>query len=175
MADIICVECKSTVSDESGYCPECGYPFDSTPIVDDTAAVDEVISTEPTPAGTPPLDIIVRSLNSIGSEMKELQERVDGIRQDLNSTSLSSTENTQKMLMEFSAKLDAISSVQNTIKAAVQADDPKKTKKGLIAAFYKTLNSPNSMFEYMFYICIVQVVFVIVILFMAAYIVTLVR
>ena len=117
----------------------------------------------------------MRSLSAIGSAMKELQERVDGIRQDLTSRSLSSAESTQNMLMEISAKLDAISSVQSSIQAAVQPDDPKKSKKGLIAAFYKTLNSPNSMFEYMFYICIVQVVFVIVILFMAAYIVTLVR
>ena len=175
MADIICVECKLTVPDESGYCPECGYPFDSAPVVEDTAAVDEAINTEPTTAGTASLDIIVRSLSAIGSAMKELQERVDGIRQDLTSRSLSSAESTQNMLMELSAKLDAISSVQSSIQAAVQPDDPKKSKKGLIAAFYKTLNSPNSMFEYMFYICMVQVVFVIVILFMAAYIVTLVR
>jgi hypothetical protein len=175
MAEIICVECQSTVSDESGYCPECGYPFDSAPVVEETAVVDEATSTESATGAAASHDIIVRSLSSIDSEMKELQEKVDGIRQDLNSSSISSAENRQKMLMELSAKLDAISSVQSTIKAAVQPGDPKKTKKSLIASFYKTLNSPNSMFEYMFYLCVVQVFFVIVILFMAAYIVTLVR
>lgn len=174
MADIICVECKANVSDESGYCPECGFPFDSQSVqIDDV--VGEGDTAQPNTVVTTPLDIILRSLNSVGLEMKELQGRVDGIRQDLNSHSMSAADSTQKMLTEISAKLDAISSVQNSMRAAVQSAEPKKTKKQLLSAFYKTLNSPNSMFEYMFYICIVQIVFVIATLFLAAYVVTLVR
>lgn len=173
MADIICVECKANVSDESGYCPECGFPFDSQSVQNDDV-VGEGNTAQPNTVVTTPLDIILQSLNSVGLEMKELQDRVDGTRQDLNSQSMSAADSTQKMLTEISAKLDAISSVQNSMKAA-QSAEPKKTKKQLLSAFYKTLNSPNSMFEYMFYICIVQIVFVIATLFLAAYVVTLVR
>ena len=30
MAEIVCIECKSTVSDALAFCSECGFPFDST-------------------------------------------------------------------------------------------------------------------------------------------------
>ena len=78
-------------------------------------------------------------------------------------------------MADIAGKLDVITSVTSAKKVDGQADDPKKTKKELLAAFYKTLNSPNSMFEYMFYLCVVQIVFVIVNLFLVTYIVTLVR
>jgi hypothetical protein len=240
MADIICMECKANVSDEPGYCTECGFPFDNKqPVPSDVAAADPVIEhpadvTADEPAGAPPmvavagvgdtatepgsatpdhvateepvvaaqtaglqqneavidaeppaaqpnvvvmpqLDTILRSLSAVAIEVKDLQSRVDEIKEELDSRPAPSLDNTEKILADVIGRLDAITSVQNAIKTSVQQDTPDKSKKKLLAAFYKTLNSPNSMFEYMFYICIIQVIFVIVNLFLAAYIVTLVR
>lgn len=213
MADIICMECKANVSDEPGYCTECGFPFDSKqPEQSDVASneaansqpaavsADVAASTQPTDvavdetpqqndaAGTgdtpaaqpnivvmPQLDTILRSLSAVALEVKDLQSRVDEIKEDLDSRTAPSTDNTEKILADIIARLDAITSVQNTIKTSVEQDSPQKSKKNLLSAFYRTLNSPNSMFEYMFYICIVQIIFVIVNLFLAAYVVTLVR
>jgi hypothetical protein len=232
------MECKANVSDESGYCTECGFPFDSKqPEPDGVAATDpvierpsEVTADEPADATTavqlnsvvaaepangsateelsgvtpndadaqtarqqqneaeskppavepnivvmPQLDTILRSLSAVAIEVKDLQSRVDEIKEELDARPAPSLDNTEKILADVIGRLDAITSVQNAIKTSVQQDTPDKSKKKLLAAFYKTLNSPNSMFEYMFYICIIQVIFVIVNLFLAAYIVTLVR
>lgn len=198
MADIICAECKATVSDEPGYCTECGYPFDGTQPEQNDAVADEAITAQqddtaagdntsaqqeetaaapvqPNTVVTTPLDIITRSLNAVVLEIKDLQSRVDEIKQDLDARPAPKEDNTEKILADVVARLDALSSVQNAIKASVEQESAQKKKKNLLAAFYRTLNSPNSMFDYMFYICIVQVIFVIVNLFLAAYIVTLVR
>lgn len=250
MADIICMECKANVSDEPGYCTECGFPFDNKQpvpsdvaaaepgiehpadvaagqsadappmvvVADDAAAAplvsdgttgvpqDNVATGEPAVAAQndaveetaspqqneavvavvppapepnvvvmPQLDTILRSLSAVAIEVKDLQSRVDEIKEELDSRPAPSLDNTEKILADVIGRLDAITSVQNAIKTSVQQDTPDKSKKKLLAAFYKTLNSPNSMFEYMFYICIIQVIFVIVNLFLAAYIVTLVR
>lgn len=201
MADIICAECKATVSDEPGYCTECGYPFDGTQPEQNDVAADEAVTAqqgetaagdtaseqqeetaaaEPAPAEpntvvTTPLDIILRSLSAVALEVKDLQSRVDEIKQDLDSRPAPKEDNTEKMLADVVARLDALTSVQNAIKASVEQESAQKKKKNLLTAFYRTLNSPNSMFDYMFYICIVQAIFVMVNLFLAAYIVTLVR
>lgn len=201
MADVICAECKATVSDEPGYCTECGFPFDgrspetadaavgeTVAVPQDSVAAGEAAGTEqhgdaaageaaaqPHTVVTTPLDIIVRSLNAVALEVKDLQSRVDEIKQDLDSRPVPSTENAEKMLADIVGRLDAITSVQNVIKTSVEQETQAKKKKNLLSAFYRTLNSPNSMFEYMFYICVVQIIFVIVNLFLAAYIVTLVR
>ncbi len=222
MAEIVCIECKSSVSDESGYCPECGYPFDTVQpdqnsvVADDSGSVvanaaESVVanvaesvaddagsvvaddaesavadktesvtaadanSAPPNTIVTTPMDIILGSLNSVGMEIKELRSKVNEIKQDVNSRITSSEESTQNMLTAIAGKLDAIVAANSAREKAAQTEPPKKTKKELLAVFYKTLNSPNSMFEYMFYICLVQIVFVIVNLFLVAYIVTLVR
>ena len=190
MAEIICMECKANVSDESGSCPECGYPFDGehadqdavvadetpeTPETPETSETSETPSAQPTTVVTTPLDVILQSLGSLGLEIKALQGRVGELKHDLDSRSSSSADNSERTLTEITGKLDLMSSVQNTMNAAIQADSAQKTKKNRLAAFYKTLNSPNSMFEYMFYICVVQIVFAVVNLFLVAYIVTLVR
>jgi hypothetical protein len=177
MADIICAECSATVSDESEHCTECGYPFENAQSDQDNR-VSDVESNGDIPSNTvvtTPLDILLRSMDSVALEIKGLEGRLDGIRQELSSLSMLSMDTTQKNMAEISAKIDTVVSLQNALKAATPADNPKKTKKELLAAFYKTLNSPNSMFEYMFYICVVQIIFIVVILFLAAYIVTLVR
>lgn len=226
MADIICMECKATVSDEPGYCSECGYPFDSKqPEQNDTAAdmvataqpivavadesgathpddvAEDMVSTQPndavagdtvspqnnavdagdTPVAQPnvvvmpQLDTILRSLSAVALEVKDLQSRVDEIKEELDSRPAPSEDKTEKILADIIGRLDAITSVQNAIKTSVEQETPQKKKKNLLAAFYRTLNSPNSMFDYMFYICVVQIIFVIANLFLAAYIVTLVR
>jgi hypothetical protein len=72
-------------------------------------------------------------------------------------------------------KLDELAQFNSKKEAEAVAIAAKGTKKSLLAAFYKTLNSPNSMFDYMFYITVVQIIFVVVNLFLVAYIVTLVR
>jgi len=173
MAEIICIECKSHVSDASGYCPNCGYPFDIAPAGQNSIVVADVNLPPQHTDSAPPLDMISQSLASVRVEMSELQRTVTDLKQDFNVHLMPSTDNFQKILTEIVQKLDAIASV--TRKADAQTDPPEKTKNKLLTTFYKTLNSPNSMFEYMFYICVVQIVFVIVTLFLVAYIVTLVR
>lgn len=179
MAEIICEECKAAVSDESGYCTECGFPFGGGQTEVKAAAEAEVDAearvVQPETVVVTPLDIITRSLNSVGVEIKELQDRVAEVRQELVSSSSLSADNTQRMLAEITRRLDGVVSAQNEMKNSLLPDPAKKSKKELLAAFYKTLNSPNSMFEYMFYICVVLLVFVVVNLFLVAYVVTLVR
>jgi hypothetical protein len=179
MADIICTECKSSVSDESGHCPECGYPFDFADTGQQTdqsiAVPGEVPGVQQKTITTTPLDIILQSLDSVRLEINGLQRTVNDVRKDLDSLSMSSNENTQKVLTEIVAKLDNMSSVIIAREAGAKSETPQKKKIKLLEAFYKTLNSPNSMFEYMFYICVVQIIFVIVNLFLVTYIVTLVR
>lgn len=184
MADIICEECKATVSDEAGSCPECGYPFGDLHFAVENE-VSHAVDPPPqdaviTPSGvstvsTVSTDIIVQTLDAVRQEMKVLQNNLEENDRKLNSCLVQSDESTVKMLTDISARIDAISVVQEAMKASLQPDDQKPTKKSLLAAFYKTLNSPNSMFEYMFYLCVVQTIFVIVVLFLSAYIVTLVR
>lgn len=205
MADIICIECKSTVSDASGFCPECGYPFD-TPlagqkdvatsiesvaeenIIEGTVTADTVIlesaveSTVAEEPNSPEIaaniqipEVIQQTLTSINSEIANLQIAVTEMKQNFDSTTAASTDNTQKSLSALALKLDEILQYNGRKEAEAQAIAAKETKKGLLASFYKTLNAPNSMFEYMFYITIVQIIFVIVNLFLVAYIVTLVR
>ena len=166
MADIICIECKTNVSDASGYCPECGYPFDTAPpgLNSEIVGGTQIVQQEDT--NTPSLDMVYDTLNSVRMEMNELQKAVTELKQDFSSHSLLAETNTQKMLAELSIKLDTIASATESVQSS---------KKGLLAAFYRTLNSPNSMFEYMFYICVAQIVFVVVSLFLIAYIVTLIR
>ena len=176
MADIICIECKTAVSDTSGYCPECGYPFDSA-ITDQGSDVadNEERGSQLQTITVPPMDAIQGTLDSMRQEMNELQRTVIEIKQDFDSQSLQSTAATQKILAEIVIKLDIIASAKNAKDVESQSEPPKKTKKELLAAFYRTLNSPNSMFEYMFYICVVQIIFVVISLFLVTYIVTLVR
>lgn len=179
MAEIICTECKSSVSDESGHCPECGYPFDIADTGQQkdqgTVVAGEVPGVQQKTITTTPLDIILQSLDSVRLEINGLQRAVNDVRRDFDSHSLSSSENTQKVLTEIVGKLDNMSSVIIAREAGAKSETPQKKKIKLLEAFYKTLNSPNSMFEYMFYICVVQIIFVIVNLFLVTYIVTLVR
>jgi hypothetical protein len=175
VTEIICEECKETVSDESGFCPECGYPFDNSQPEEENSVVSEADSAPPNTVVTTPLDMILQSLDSLRIEMADLKVQIDENGRQQNSCVMQSDEDTQKKLMEISARIATIAAVQETMKAALQPDDNKKPKRALLTAFYKTLNSPNSMFEYMFYLCVVQIIFVIVILFLAAYIVTLVQ
>lgn len=175
MANITCLECNAAVSDTLGYCPECGYPFDSaTTNQNIDCAVDEEAARQQTITASP-VDTIQETLDSIRQEMNELQRTVTMIKEDFDSHSLQSTAATQKILAEIIIKLDTIASAKNAKGAEAQAEPPKKTKKELLTAFYRTLNSPNSMFEYMFYICVVQIIFVVISLFLVTYIVTLVR
>lgn len=181
MADILCVECKSEVSDESGYCPECGFPFENSQpvqesIVDATEDVEASMdNAQPNTVVTTPLDVILRSLDSLRSELEGVRGKIEESSQIMNTHLMTPDDGTQKMLADISTRIDTIAAMQVTMQAALQPDDNKKTKNALLTAFYKTLNSPNSMFEYMFYICVVQIIFVIVNLFLATYIVTLVR
>lgn len=175
MAEITCMECKTTVSEESGYCPECGYPFD-TPLTPLDNSSSEKAPNDPQPAvNDKTVDIILQTLDSVRREINELKNTVVEIRQNTDSHATLTAENTQKALGEIASKLDTMVSIASIKEAEAKAAPPKKTKKELLAAFYKTLNSPNSMFEYMFYICIVQIIFVVVNLFLVTYIVTLVR
>lgn len=164
MADITCIECNASVSDASGYCPECGYPFNSVINDANNDIVGDALIIPQQYMPTEQSDKIPGLLDSIRADIHELQRTVDEIKQDFASQSSVSAANTQKTLTEVTMKLDTIASAL-----------PKETKQKLLAAFYKTLNSPNSMFEYMFYICIVQIIFVTVSLFMVAYVVKLVR
>lgn len=180
MADIICIECKTTVSDASGFCPECGYPFDNTisgqeivvATAEDTIALpaetDDTITTPATEALRPILD-------SMRVELNELQRSVSDFKQDSAANAATSAENSQKVLAEITMKLDSLALFNSEKEAEAKAATVIATKKSLLTAFYKTLNSPNSMFEYMFYITVVQIVFVVVNLFLVAYIVTLVK
>lgn len=177
MADIVCLECKTTVSDETGYCPECGYPFEGVlPELQEIAAADEVQETVTECLHAVNPESLQQTLDSIRAEINVLQSTVTDIKQNFDTNLTSSAENSQKILVEMTSKLDNIVQYNSKREAEVFAEAEKKDKKtGLLAAFYKTLNSPNSMFEYMFYITIVQIVFVVVNLFLVAYIVTLVR
>lgn len=175
MADILCVECKSEVSDESGYCPECGYPFENSQPVQENIVDASVDNAQPNTVVTTPLDVILRSLDSLRSELEGVRGKIEESSQIMNTHLMTPDDSTQKMLADISTRIDTIAAMQVTMQAALQPDDHKKTKNALLTAFYKTLNSPNSMFEYMFYICVVQIIFVIVNLFLATYIVTLVR
>lgn len=169
MAEIICMECKNSVSDTSGHCPECGYPFD---IAIAATNGNERHSQEPEPQIA--RDRIEVSLDSLKNDIEALQRATNDIRQ-LSDTSAQTAANTTSALAEITRRLDALASVIASKESGAPADSHKKTLKELLTAFYKTLNSPNSMFEYMFYMCIVQLLFVIVNLFLATYIVTLVR
>jgi len=175
MAEIVCAECNATVPDTSEYCPECGYPFDiqapgqSPPATVDADNLHHQVSV------TPPSDIILQSLGSVKLEINDLQKSVNAVRQDYESLSKITTDTIQKSLAEITVKLGSLEAVVHAKTAEAQTAPPKKTKKELLAAFYKTLNSPNSMFEYMFYICIAQTIFIVVNLFLIAYVVTLVR
>lgn len=177
MAEIICMECKAVVSDASGYCPECGYPFHSDLPELNVIAVppDEAIGTPQEAITTPPPDLLLQSLNSMRVEMNELQRTITDIKQNFDSHAVFLAENTQKTLSAVAVKLDEVILYNNKKEAEAQAIAAKETKKGALAAFYRTLNSPDSMFEYMFYITVVQIIFVVVNLFLVTYIVTLVR
>jgi hypothetical protein len=175
MAEIICVECNSSVSDVSGYCPECGYPFDIEPTGLDRPNVKDEGNTCQETISAPPLDIVSPSLDAVRLEIDELQKTVNELRQGVSSLLVSSVDDTNKILAEIAKTTETLASLNSKQEAQTQAENPNKTKKGLLAAFYETLNSPNSMFEYMFYICVVQIIFVIVNLLLAAYIVSLVR
>ena len=166
MADIICIECKTNVSDASGYCPECGYPFDTAPPGLNSDSVGDAQIAQQEGSNTPSLDMVFEALNGVRMEMNDLQKAVAELKQDVSSRSMLSETSTQKILAEISIKLDTITSAN---------ESAQSSKKGFLAAFYKTLNSPNSMFEYMFYICVAQILFVVVSLFLIAYIVTLIR
>jgi hypothetical protein len=194
MAELTCAECKATVSDESGYCPECGFPFEQaapgqnssavsveevkpllgTPDVPPEESSVPVTQEPPKPNVTTPMDIILRSVDSVALEVRELRSSVSEIRRELDSHLVPPPkDDSQKALSEITARLETIAQVQASISAALQPVEPSKKK--LLATFYKTLNSPNSMFEYLFYICIVQLLFVIVNLFLGAYIVSLIN
>ena len=175
MAEIICTECKASVSDASGHCPECGYPFDVMHMGQHDVVANEVNSVQQKKITTTPLDIILQSLDSVRLEINGLHMAVNNIKLGIDSQSISSSENTQRTLTEIAIKLDTMASTKLSTVTTDQSDTPQKKKKELLAAFYKTLNSPNSMFEYMFYICVVQIIFVIVNLFLVTYLVTLVR
>jgi hypothetical protein len=180
MADIICIECKTTVSDVSGFCPECGYPFDSALPEQETiiaAAEDEIAALQETIAtiSSPSPEVLLPILDSIRVELNELQRSVADLKRDSGANAATSAENSQKVLAEITMKLDALALFNSEKEAEAKATAVIATKKSLLAAFYKTLNSPNSMFEYMFYITVVQIVFVVVNLFLVAYIVTLVK
>jgi hypothetical protein len=114
-------------------------------------------------------------LDAVRLEIDELQKTVNELRQGVSSLLVSSVDDTNKILAEIAKTTETLASLNSKQEAQTQAENPNKTKKGLLAAFYETLNSPNSMFEYMFYICVVQIIFVIVNLLLAAYIVSLVR
>jgi hypothetical protein len=175
MAEIICIECKTSVPGTSEYCPECGYPFDLAPEEQNNAIASDAGSRDVEANTSSQLDVILESLDSVRLEMAELKRVVSGVQQDDHSHSMISADATQKVLTDIAAKLDSLAAVKYSKETEDPSDATKKTKKNLLAAFYKTLNSPNSMFEYMFYICVVQIVFVIVNLFLVTYIVTLVR
>jgi hypothetical protein len=202
MAEIVCIECKSTVSDALAFCSECGFPFDSTlaeqqeiavssaaavtgaadakgAVADvagafaDTVAADQDASHTATAIPLP--EILQRSFEPLMVEMGELQRALADIKQNFDTHATISAEHTQKALTDIALKLDELARFNSIKEAEAQAITAKETKKGLLAAFYKTLNSPDSMFDYMFYISIVQIIFVVVNLFLVAYIVTLVR
>ncbi len=177
MAEIICMECKTSVSDAADYCPECGYPFDLVLEGQNAAVTDDAVTMQQDASDTTPLSELLRSLDSVRLEIHELQRAVSDIKQDFHSHATASADTTQRAITEIAGKLDAIAivSAKHSREMEDSSDATKKTKKNVLAAFYKTLNSPNSMFEYMFYICVVQILFVIVNLFLTAYIVTLVR
>lgn len=180
MADIICMECKATVPDASGFCPECGYPFDSALPEQEAvfAAADDQSATQQetyTAITAPSPDILLQTLDSMRTEMNALQRIVADFKQDSAENTAESAEQSQKVLSEITMKLDALALFNSKKEAEAQAIASKATKTGLLASFYKTLNSPNSTFEYMFYISVVQIIFVVVNLFLVAYIVTLVR
>jgi hypothetical protein len=175
MAEIICAECKSHVSDDPGYCTECGFPFEKSQTIEENNTATSAESVAPNTIVTTPLDIILQSLNSVGTEIRELRNIIAVNQSDLNSRLMAAENETNTTLTEIAVKLDTIVTAQSAMMTSTRPDSPKKTKKELLAAFYKTLNSPNSMFEYMFYICVVQLVFVIVNLFLVTYIATLVR
>lgn len=180
MADIICIECKTTVSDASGFCPECGYPFDSALPEQENiiaAAEDEIATPQETitTIRTPATEVLLPILDSIRVELNELQRSISGLNRDSAANAATSAENSQKVLSEIRMKLDALVLFNSEKEAEAQATAAKSINKSLLAAFYKTLNSPNSMFEYMFYITVVQIIFVVVNLFLVAYIVTLVK
>ena len=175
MAEIICIECKASVSDLSGYCPECGFPFDAVHESQTNSVAGEPDNQEQKTIVTTPMDIILRALDSVRLELNELGKKVDEIKSDSGAQSISPVDNTPQLLAEIAKKLDTLASAKCTKEAEAQASDPAKAKKKLLSAFYKTLNAPNSMFEYMFYICVVQIIFVIVNLFLVTYIITLVR
>ena len=202
MAEIVCIECKSTVSDALAFCSECGFPFDSTlaeqqkiavssaaavtgaadaegtmahvaGAFEDTVAADQDASHTATAIPLP--EMFQRTFKPLMAEMGELHRALADIKQNFDSHAAISAEHTQKALSDFTLKLDELVRFNSIKEAEAQAIAAKETKKGMLAAFYKTLNSPDSMFDYMFYISVVQIIFVVVNLFLVAYIVTLVR
>jgi len=175
MAEIICAECNATVPDTSEYCPECGYPFDiqapgqSPPATVDADNLHHQVSV------TPPSDIILQSLGSVNSKSTICNSLLMPSGRIMNHSQKSQLTQFRNLLAEITVKLGSLEAAVHAKTAEAQTAPPKKTKKELLAAFYKTLNSPNSMFEYMFYICIAQTIFIVVNLFLIAYVVTLVR
>ncbi|MDD2366426.1 MAG: hypothetical protein PHN84_09705 [Desulfuromonadaceae bacterium] len=184
MSEIICIECKNAVSDESGFCPECGYPFESG--IQDTEnikvtdkPVDNNINGEfysQAAFNTVSPDLFQQALDSINLNITRLQSSIENAAQNFDSITSKLTENNQKTLSEINLKLDEVVAFKLKMETEAQAVSGKDGLKDLLkTAFNKILNSPGSMFEYMFYMAIIQIIFVVVNLFLVAYIVTLVR
>lgn len=171
MAEIVCVECKTTVPDLSGYCPECGYPFDAAGMAQDSVAAGnaEVVQQKTVAAVAP--DPASHSMDLLRSEIIELRGAVGDIKLTFDSQTAKSAEDTLRLLTEVNGKLDAIASAKSAQEKEAQAAAKKKESPDAT----KSAGFSNAMFEYMFYMCIAQMVFVIVNLFLVAYIVTLVR
>jgi hypothetical protein len=171
MAEIVCVECKTTVSDLSGYCPECGFPFDAAGMEPDSGVAGnaEVLQQKGVEVVSP--DTFSQSLDLLRAEVMELRGAVGDIRQSFDSQAAKSAESTLKLLSEVNGKLDVMASAKSAQEKEALATAQKKPS----SETPKTAGFSNAMSEYMFYMCAAQLVFVIVNLFLVAYIVTLVR
>ena len=186
MAEIVCIECKSSVSDALAFCSECGFPFpfngtiaeqQEIGVAGDAVEVDAAANKDVAHITTtiPSSDMLQQTFDSLVTEMGELKRTITEIRQSFNSNSTISAENVQNALSAITLKLDELIQFNREKEAEAQAIAAKEANKGLLATFYKSLNSPSSMLDYMFYISVVQIIFVVVNLFLVAYIVTLVR
>lgn len=183
MAEIVCPECGTGSAAGHECCIECGYPFEKAPAgepVTEAAAAPQpatpAAAQQQAAVTTTPLDLIMRSLESVSLEVRGVRRELEELRDRNSSRPDQAQEGMQKTLADLSGKVDGLIQSQAALKGALQASPPeKKNKKELLAAFFQTLNAPNSMFEYLFYICVAQIIFVIVTLFLTAYIVTLVR
>lgn len=175
MAEIICIECKNSVSDASGFCPECGYPFNLEKEYNiqvnklSPSTGHHVEITELTP------EIFSHSMDSLKREINDLEAIMKDIKLEINKFSQASVDNTSEILTNVNNSLKSITASISSINDLSHKEKPEKSKKEIFSAFCKSLNSPSTMLEYMFYLCVAQITFVIVILFIAAYIVTLIR